>query len=187
MKKNDIANDIAVELPETNTEEIVYGYRVWAMNEHTGRLEAIGIGRKFSNIGWPTWQEIEQCRGLAKAECNRYSHLKNKRRPIPDENCSCGYHATKTIPDYGDLAHLAANNDDNYVLGKIAMWGRIIEHDEGYRAEFAYPQVLYYPFHSNPNNIKSRIIRNCASVYGCDVAPWPTEISHGFKEEKKNH
>jgi hypothetical protein len=26
------------------------------------------------------------------------------------------------------------------VLGTVALWGRVIEHDLGYRAEFAYPQ-----------------------------------------------
>jgi hypothetical protein len=28
------------------------------------------------------------------------------------------------------------------VIGTIALWGRIIEHDLGYRSEFAYPQRL---------------------------------------------
>jgi hypothetical protein len=29
------------------------------------------------------------------------------------------------------------------VIGRTALWGRVIEHEHGYRAEYAYPQVLY--------------------------------------------
>ncbi len=28
------------------------------------------------------------------------------------------------------------------MLGRVALWGRVIEHDRGFRAEFAYPQRL---------------------------------------------
>ena len=28
------------------------------------------------------------------------------------------------------------------VLGRVALWGRVIEHEHGYRARFAYPQRL---------------------------------------------
>jgi hypothetical protein len=28
------------------------------------------------------------------------------------------------------------------VIGTVALWGRVVEHDHGYRAEFGYPQRL---------------------------------------------
>jgi hypothetical protein len=28
------------------------------------------------------------------------------------------------------------------VLGRVALWGRVIEHDLGYRAQYAYPQLV---------------------------------------------
>ena len=28
------------------------------------------------------------------------------------------------------------------MLGRVALWGRVIEHEHGYRARFAYPQRL---------------------------------------------
>jgi hypothetical protein len=31
---------------------------------------------------------------------------------------------------------------DPAVIGRVALWGRIVEHDLGYRAAFAYPSLL---------------------------------------------
>jgi hypothetical protein len=36
------------------------------------------------------------------------------------------------------------------VVGEVWLWGRVIEHTEGYRAEFAYPKKLYVPDSTDP-------------------------------------
>lgn len=52
----------------------------------------------------------------------------------PRSQCSCGIYAYKpsTFDEYGNLP----------VGGKVALWGHIIEHESGYRAEFGYPIEL---------------------------------------------
>ena len=54
---------------------------------------------------------------------------------FPSLECSCGLHATHGLDA---LRH----SRDPAVLGTVAMWGRIVEHTAGYRAELAYPQRL---------------------------------------------
>jgi hypothetical protein len=34
-----------------------------------------------------------------------------------------------------------------YVLGEVSLWGRVIVHEHGYRAAFAYPKRLFVPMH----------------------------------------
>ena len=53
-------------------------------------------------------------------------------------SCSCGIHAFKM--NYHPNDYL----DINAIIGIVALWGRVIEHENGYRAEFAYPQELSY-------------------------------------------
>ena len=55
---------------------------------------------------------------------------------VPAIHCQCGIYATNDLNEatsYGEI------------LGRVAMWGHVIEHSGGYRAQFAYPQSLYVP------------------------------------------
>ena len=54
----------------------------------------------------------------------------------PEPGCTCGVHAIK------DPSRLARSGRAAAVVGRVAMWGRVIEHAKGYRAEFAYPSRL---------------------------------------------
>jgi hypothetical protein len=47
----------------------------------------------------------------------------------------CGLHATRD-------PLLLRQARDPAVIGRVALWGRIVEHDLGYRAAFAYPVRL---------------------------------------------
>jgi hypothetical protein len=55
----------------------------------------------------------------------------------PDWDCTCGLYAT------ADLALLAGHRPAPVVLGATALWGRVVEATAGWRAERAYPLVLF--------------------------------------------
>jgi hypothetical protein len=56
----------------------------------------------------------------------------------PQYDCQCGFYATKE-PDEQWATY-------SVVYGKVALWGRVIEHERGYRAQYAYPLELWvYP------------------------------------------
>jgi hypothetical protein len=56
-------------------------------------------------------------------------------RPVPGLHCTCGVHATRER----DLLRRAR---DPGAIGTVALWGRIVEHELGYRAGLGYPQRL---------------------------------------------
>jgi hypothetical protein len=53
----------------------------------------------------------------------------------PELECSCGLHGTHQIDPLRRTLNPA-------VLGRVALWGRVIEHELGFRARFGYPQRL---------------------------------------------
>ena len=86
---------------------------------------------------------------------------KSDEKP-PTDNCSCGIYAVKNlnnvVVEYRDTW-----SDFPIIFGKVALWGKIIEHEKGYRAEFAYPQVFYEHQYS----------QNLANAWGIETAPIP--------------
>jgi len=69
-------------------------------------------------------------------EANRAScSLRRKHAGIPEVDCSCGLYGT-------DRDEVLRRTRSPAVLGSVALWGRIVEHALGYRAEYAYPQRL---------------------------------------------
>lgn len=57
--------------------------------------------------------------------------------PAPGVSCVCGIYAWKEPSQLRGAARARPS-----VVGTVALWGRVIEHDGGYRAEHAYPQRL---------------------------------------------
>jgi hypothetical protein len=59
----------------------------------------------------------------------------------PGESCTCGVYALKYLRD-DQPYHLGAP-----VFGTVTCWGKVIEGDNGARAQFAYPSELYVTSH----------------------------------------
>lgn len=60
------------------------------------------------------------------------------------------------------------------VTGRVALWGRVAEHEKGYRAQYAYPISLDHCTHRSVDLDKLR------SIYLCP----PTEITKAIVEER---
>ncbi|HSJ50201.1 MAG TPA: hypothetical protein VLA90_02800 [Actinomycetota bacterium] len=103
------------------TEPIV-GWRTWTVagSRDGSRARLLPIAGRGS---WPA-------RAPMRASCGKGRH-----HSVPGLTCSCGIHATRD-PD------LLRRTRDPAALGRVALWGRVIEHEHGYRSELGYPQRL---------------------------------------------
>ncbi len=86
----------------------------------------------------------------------------------PHRTCGCGWYALKAAAQVLPWIHLrqrmgALPSLRRIAIGRVALWGRVIEHAEGYRAEFAYPACLYVPSRA--------LIRPLGERYGVEVYP----------------
>lgn len=103
--------------------EPVVAWRTWALS---GSARGDGLLlRPVISRGRP-WVPQE----VAEARCGRH-----RSHHAPEYDCRCGLHASHTFDILRRMRSPA-------VLGRVALWGRVIEHDRGYRARFAYPQRL---------------------------------------------
>lgn len=59
---------------------------------------------------------------------------------LPGEYCSCGIYAFKTKQD---AQWWMQERNKRFVYGEVFLWGRVIECDSGYRAQYAYPKSVY--------------------------------------------
>lgn len=66
---------------------------------------------------------------------------------VPDELCTCGFYSVKTLPTLLELFGAVidateSGHESGWILGRIQIAGKIIEHDFGYRAQRARVAVL---------------------------------------------
>jgi hypothetical protein len=54
----------------------------------------------------------------------------------PDQDCECGIYAWKRAP---------RKPDPGFAYGRVGLWGLVVEHEFGYRAQFAYPLEVWLP------------------------------------------
>lgn len=113
----------------------VTGYRAWTFVE-PGFLKSVS-----ADFVWPPGPE------------GRYFDYMNREINLADDIRGCF-----AFYDYNRLDH------DFGMTGKIAGWGRVIKYERGFRAQFAYPLVLYY----HHENLKLRA-EQAAHIYGCKI------------------
>jgi len=99
----------------------------------------------LANVGNDT---IYVPREKIEARCEQYSTIgtlvlrKDHNEQAPHLTCMCGIYAYKEKPRL--LREIRNINPGlRIVYGEINLWGKVIEHEDGYRAQFGYPKRLW--------------------------------------------
>ena len=114
--------------------EPLIGWRVWSLvMRRAGRvpsLQPAGAGRGE----WSTRRPYRaMCRRLGLPGPELAQH------PSPVPGCTCGIYASSSLRN---LVTSTPSMPVVSAVGTVALWGRVIEHERGWRAEFAYPDRL---------------------------------------------
>lgn len=168
--------------------EALTAYRCWNVYPN-GLL----VGQAH-NEPWPPYQAMVARCGYVS---NGAAHLQGGAfLPAPVLACDCGVHALKS-PDatetrmMDEIRDHAMSGGFSYniftgrstvggrVWGAVKLWGRLIEHHFGYRAEFAYPSALLCE--------DEALARTVATLYGVPCAvktlprpEWPERDEDAF-------
>ena len=81
----------------------------------------------------------------------------------PDASCECGVWAFRRRDSAEETLGRYAHSTGPLALGRVVLWGRIVEHESGWRAQYAYPVDLTI-FKAN-----AHIARELREAYACDV------------------
>lgn len=112
---------------------------------------------------WQPGQNTAWCTGQGRT-CREREALgddaKCNQTNLPRTRCSCGFYAYKEVSwlrhmNTGQscihthhpiwLPNGAQHMPLCYILGEVWMWGRVVEHERGYRSQYAAVKELYLP------------------------------------------
>lgn len=129
--------------------EPVVGWRVWDVVELEGELRLCSLN--FWTIWLPGHPTAAVCR-RALADVNRVGLPPHA---APSRGCTCGVYAARTAGQVLSHARRFRLRGDavHRVVGRVDLWGRVVEADRGWRGELAYPETLFVPA------VRSRILR----------------------------
>lgn len=130
-KINQLVGVQAIHLPDHTTSgapasspdyvHTLTGWRAWEVSGEM--LEALG-----SQSRW-------EPRRAPQANCLSHNHA------APQMSCHCGYWSFKTRELLVEaLDRYAATVD---IIGQVEVWGRVVECENGWRSEYAYPKELW--------------------------------------------
>jgi hypothetical protein len=121
----------------------VQAYRSWHIRWHYGQPV---LGSVFHSTLWPASGPLhatcERGTGLLTA-CLRRFFSSPQTHAAPEWGCECGVYALARLDgDPGPRLSPAYESGGIRVKGVVLLWGRVIQHTQGYRAEYARPLKL---------------------------------------------
>jgi len=133
----------------------IVGYRVWTWG-------AIGL-RSLCGQPWRPGQALAaRCR--ASTVLGR-GKAKDGVHDAPHEDCSCGIYAVKTLHHFR-----SAGYEQFGIYGEVYLWGTVVEHELGYRAQLAYPKNFVLPPDALPFTLAEILSRlQALTLYGIDI------------------
>jgi hypothetical protein len=149
-------------LPQEFVAGPIVAWRAWKL-KGTGLLWSTAMTDKFWPIGTPI-----------RAQCSSGWH-ERYAPDIPKSCCQCGWYALRSKPEHAR----DVNNNTYHVIGQVALWGKVIAHEKGYRAEYAYPMSVELPTPMAGFPVGKAMLDDLQKVrdnYGCVVTVGGKEL-----------
>lgn len=129
----------------------VRGWRQWRLELVDGRPRLVSPIR---SVRWEPSTALD-------ARCAAH--------PIPNEGCGCGIYAVRWV---GTAALASLTPATDLVIGRVALWGEVLEGDHGWRASRAYPaELIVDPL------VDDAIVNALSEDYGVPVHRCPVPLS----------
>jgi hypothetical protein len=136
----------------------VVGYRVW-------QWDARGL-RSLNGEKWFAHQPLAAvCRADVCGSIAGLSKATHNPAELPSFSCTCGVYAARTMEHLRQCGYRKLG-----VHGEVFLWGTVVEHERGWRAQFAYPKTLFLaaatiPFSLSEINARLRTL----AEFGTDI------------------
>lgn len=119
----------------------IVGYRVW-------QWDAAGL-KSLNGEQWVPGRRLSAlCRTDARRFISGMSRSTHDSDQLPHPNCTCGVYAAKTVERLRQCGYGRFG-----VYGEVYLWGTVVEHERGWRAEFAYPKSFVLAPHVLPYSL----------------------------------
>ena len=126
----------------------IIGYRVW-------RWDDAGL-RSLNGKPWSPCKPLAAKCGVGKA---------HDAHEVPQTDCTCGVYAAKNLEHLRQFGY-----EGRGIHGEVYLWGTVVEHELGWRAQFAYPKSLALPADLIPSDTKEMESRlGALAAYDTDI------------------
>lgn len=139
--------------------EPLTAWRYWQLPAGAGGLRSIS----YQRVEWPVGQPL-------RAWCIGGGHA------APAEGCACGIYGTADLDALRD--HGVCVRHDPLVVGRVALWGRVVRDHDGFRGEYGYPASLSLVAESVAGPALDAVLARLAA-YGAAVDTVPAERAVG--------
>jgi hypothetical protein len=134
----------------------VVGCRVW-------RWDVAGLKSVCGDEWHPGKPLAARCR---VPDCKAFLGRAHDAHEAPQANCTCGIYAAKTFPDLRRAGYAGYG-----IHGEVYLWGTVVEHELGWRAQYACPKNFFLPLEMLPFTVKEILSRiQTLIAYGCDTS-----------------
>lgn len=134
------------------------GWRYWLLVAG-GRLGSVSLRRFHWEPGQPF-----------RASCMTGGHR------APAEDCDCGVYAALDLATLRE--HGLCLSPGGLLVGEVALWGNVIQSDEGCRGEYAYPRALSLMEETVPEGSRPAVL-NALAAYQVPVGTTSLEDAVG--------
>jgi hypothetical protein len=124
--------------------EAFHGWRLWWVGRVTGELRLRSLVRGGV---WPPGAAMVATCPLSSAR-PLLARLAMRPHEAPVQHCSCGVHALRRPERLRSLLRAdwpCREEPGRIVVGRVALWGRMVVADHGWRASHAYPAEIFVP------------------------------------------
>ena len=123
--------------------EPVHGWRLWFVVMEGGRARLMS---PVYPIVWRPGREIEAVCDARRRELLRPWRLRPAEHAAPDVRCGCGVHAVSVPSDLAAyVPSVAARRIVHRVIGRVSLWGEVVEGSRGWRGRTPIPPTCGCP------------------------------------------
>ena len=137
----------------------IVGHRVW-------QWDAKGLKSLCGERWKPSQLLAARCRAsvVVGPIAGRAEAVHDAHEP-PQTNCTCGVYASKSLEQLLTTGYAKCG-----IHGEVYLWGTVVEHELGWRAQFAYPKTLFLPSDLIPSDTKEMVSRlEALAAYSTDI------------------
>jgi hypothetical protein len=150
-----VAPDVEVRAPDYT--DPVVGWRIWRVVRCRGQYL---LGSLFNRVAWFPETALE-------AQCFQ-SIIRSRAHRSPDLRCHCGIYAAQR--DTIDAGLLSQRSLRPLVIGRVNLWGDVLEAEYGWRASRGYPERIFVPRIGAPPKDEDYRIAEGLEAYGVPVS-----------------
>ncbi len=137
--------------------EPVVGWRIWRVVRCRGQYL---LGSLFNRVAWFPETALD-------AQCFQ-SIIRSRSHDAPSVKCHCGIYAAQR--DTIDAALLGQRSLRPLVIGRVSLWGTVVEAESGWRASRGYPERIFVPRIGGPAKDEDYRIAAGLEAYGVPVS-----------------